>query len=55
MPNDLNSPERPENGKPRPHPLPERTRRRLGGHRTWFSVVLVLIAVIILIWMFFPF
>lgn len=26
-----------------------------GGHRTWFSVVLVLIAVIILIWMFFPF
>ncbi len=55
MPNAMNSPEAPENGKPRPHPLPEHSRRRLFRSREWFVALLVLMAVIILVWIFVPY
>lgn len=54
MPNAMNSPEAPENGKPRPHPLPEHSRRRLSRNQAGFAGLLVLIALIILVWIFIP-
>jgi hypothetical protein len=54
MPNAMNSPEAPENGKPRPHPLPEHSRRRLLRSPGVFVGLLVLIAIILLVWIFIP-
>ncbi len=55
MPNAMNSPEAPENGKPRPHPLPEHSRRRLFRNPGWFVALLALIAIVVLVWIFVPF
>lgn len=54
MSNAMNSPEAPENGKPRPHPLPEHSRRRLSRNQTGFVALLGLIAFIVLVWIFIP-
>lgn len=55
MPNAMNSPKAPENGKPRPHPLPEHSRRRMFRSPAWFAALLVLIVVVVLVWIFVPY
>lgn len=54
MPDAMNSPEAPENGKPRPHPLPEDSRRRLFRNPASFVALLILMAIIVLVWIFIP-
>jgi len=54
MSNAMNSPEAPENGKPRPHPLPEHSRRRLLRSPGTFVGLIVLMGILLHIWIFIP-
>lgn len=55
MPDGLNSPGGLDNGKPRPHPLPQDARHRMSRHRSWFFLLFLIVAVAVVVWNFTPF